>query len=102
MYQVFVSEMLLPTIVITDVDTSAITLWRERNATELTSQNRILRWLRSTSAPPKILKPDNETALKSTTPVGVLNDFSGMWWGDVESDSDSESDVESESDIDIE
>lgn len=101
MYQVFVSGMLLPTSVITDVDTSAITLWRERNATELTSQNEILRWLRSTSVPqklPKILVTDYETELKSTTPVGIMDDLSGMWWGDVESDS--ESDVESESDVD--
>jgi len=85
--------MLLPTIVITDVETSAITLWRDMNATELTSQNGILSWLRSLRTDESIPKPrvmDPKISVKCPTPVVVLEDLSGMWWGDVESDSESE------------
>jgi len=31
-----------------------------------------------------------KTAVKCPPPVRVLEDLSGMWWGDVESDSESE------------
>jgi len=85
--------MLLPTIVITDVETSAITLWRDMNATELTSQNGILSWLRSLRTDESIRKTcvmSPKTAVKCPPPVRVLEDLSGMWWGDVESDSESE------------
>ncbi len=85
--------MILPNIVITDVDANEITLWRERNTSELNSQMKILSWLRSSSLKiklPKIMVTDYETELKSTSLVGVHDDLSGMWWGDVESDSESD------------
>ena len=87
--------MLLPRIVITDVETSAITLWRDMNATELTSQNGILSWLRSRRIDESIRKPcviDPKIVVKCIPPpVRVVEDLSGMWWGDVESDSESDS-----------
>jgi hypothetical protein len=84
--------MLVPTIVITDVDTSAIRLWRETNHFEIDSQNRILIWLRSMrsgSSIPKISVVDSNSSVKVES---VLDVHSVLWWGDVESDSESEDD----------
>lgn len=87
--------MIIPRVLITDVDALEISLWRERNVREFTSQNRILSWLRLESSKkmlPKIVVTDYDTDISVVVDrlVMVQEEMTGLWWGDVESDSESE------------